>query len=299
LFKAANDTTNTALKVGRLLTVSGERGTCGMHEAQLAFEHDTGKKVRTRGKQVVDEFGAFVKLHIKSLKAAKYLMEKKSKGRFLDYTKQMKSEDREALKLYLPNSTRAAGTQFHMESMVRARWNLYNYWQKNPKDTCLENDDFVTIAEFTAILHPMRVMIMSVQSDVPGAQSYTFIYFYRTFVLYWYQKLWWVPDVDKSHNTDVETHWKGNAKYPTRNFQGAPRLAGAADESYHSGDRLVGLIRKDLEDMDDRSQTLQQRLRKELKAYGAKPNKDRLLAIACNPFTVTHGLLSFFCTKVF
>jgi hypothetical protein len=245
LFKAANDTTNTALKVGRLLTVSGERGTYGMHEGQgqLAFEHATGKKVRKRGNKVVDHFDDFVKLHAKSLKAAKYLMEKKSKGRFLEYIKLMKSEG--------PNSTRLCGTQFHFESMIRARWNLYNYWHKTPKATTVENDDFTALADVSAVFPPMKTLIMPVQSDIPGAQSYTFIYFYRTFVLYWYQKLWWVPGVDKHHNTDVETHWNVNAKFPARSFQGGvPRLAGVADVSYNSGDRLVGMMRKDLDKMD-------------------------------------------------
>ena len=290
LFKATNDTCTTALKVGRLLTVSKENGTCGMHQAELAFEHATGMKVRKSGKKVVDSFDDLDKLYKKSLKAARYIMEKRSKARFVDYQKSLKADGRIALKLALPNATRCAGAQIHFESMIRARWNLYNYWHKNPRATALDNDEFVTVADVAAVLHPMMFLIKKVQTNHAGAQAYTLIYMFRTFVLYWYKEDWWCPDVDKSNNVDVETHWNGDAQFPTRNWQGRPMLAGSNDDSYNSGDRMIGLVRKSMGEMEKVAQLLVPRLRKELESYGAKPTKDRLLGLACNPFTATHGV---------
>ncbi len=59
-FRSVNDTTNSALKVGDLLT--GSKGTCAMHSTQLIIEHATGKKQD----QVVIRCGMLLK-NVKSL----------------------------------------------------------------------------------------------------------------------------------------------------------------------------------------------------------------------------------------
>jgi hypothetical protein len=85
VFKAANDTTNTALKVCRMLTVGKENGTCAMHEVQLALVHAIGAKTRTKQNKVVDSFEEAQVLHKKSIQAAGYLQNKKDKNRVLHW----------------------------------------------------------------------------------------------------------------------------------------------------------------------------------------------------------------------
>jgi hypothetical protein len=141
-FKAANDTTNTALKVGRLLTVGKENGTCTMHQVQLALVHAIGAKTRTKNSKVVDSFEEAQVLHKKeSIKAASYLQDKKDKNRVLLYKAEMEAIGRSAKWILLPNSTRAAGNQLHYESMITARWNFYHHWHKHPTSKSLENPD--------------------------------------------------------------------------------------------------------------------------------------------------------------
>jgi hypothetical protein len=56
IYRAANNTTNTSLAIGRLLTANGEQGTCAMHKIQLAIVHATGMVQRRDRGKVVDQF---------------------------------------------------------------------------------------------------------------------------------------------------------------------------------------------------------------------------------------------------
>jgi len=101
LCKAANDTTNSALKVGRLLA-GGDEGTCAMHQTQLVIDHATGRKTHTSRGKTTDDNPACELLRKKAEKATQFLMNAKSKGRFLGYAEMMKGRARTGLRIPLP-----------------------------------------------------------------------------------------------------------------------------------------------------------------------------------------------------
>jgi hypothetical protein len=137
----------------------------------------------------------------------------------------------------------------------------------------------MAIADMSAVLHAISSLIYSVQTDHAGAQAYTYLYLFRTFVLYVYQQVWWVANVDVKSNVDDVNHWNGNTKFPDHDYIGV--LLGVAADclKFQGGDSLITMIPKKLEDMDLVSTELQVRLRDNLVCYGAKPTTDRLLEI--------------------
>ena len=121
IYRAANDTTNSAVKVGRLL--SGENGTCSMHQVQLIITHATGRVTRKKNNKIVDSFVECERIRKTSEDCANWIMNRKSKGRYSDYCKNMTEKGRSSRKLIIPNSTRAAGVVLHYESMLMSKWN--------------------------------------------------------------------------------------------------------------------------------------------------------------------------------
>jgi hAT family C-terminal dimerisation region len=107
LYTTANDTTNSSVKVGFLLT--GEKGTCTMPTTSLLIGHATGILQRSSAGQVSDSFVRLQELFKEVLDAAGWLNNKKAKGRYLRYARLMNQLGRKARKLVMPNSTRVAG----------------------------------------------------------------------------------------------------------------------------------------------------------------------------------------------
>eukprot|EP00171_Calliarthron_tuberculosum_P002138 IDg2138t1 len=76
-FKAVNDTTNVAVKVGRLL--ADEDGTCHMHQVDLVMEHATGIGYTEEGQGSGGRLSECELVRTTCHKSASYIMEKKSK----------------------------------------------------------------------------------------------------------------------------------------------------------------------------------------------------------------------------
>jgi hypothetical protein len=124
LYKSANDTTNSSVKVGFLLT--GEKGTCAMHTTSLLIGHATRILQRKGSGKVIDSFDRLQDLFKEVLEAASWLNNKKAKGRYLKYAKLMNQLGRKARKLVvMPNSTRVAGIILHLQSLYRWRGGAY------------------------------------------------------------------------------------------------------------------------------------------------------------------------------
>ena len=288
LCKAANDTNNTAKKVGRDLT--GENGTCAMHTSQLALGHAVGMKIRTQNNEAVDNFPEAEGLRKKSLETARWLMEKKSKSRCHKCVEMMKREGREAVKLELPNSTRAAGILIHYESMIQARFNLNAHWHRTTKATKLDDDECYLISQFAAVIHPMGVLIRLVQTDKPCFISCTFIHVFRTHMICLTTESWWVAETRTEEHETETTKWTGNARFPDRDPRGKPLLSSQRGINEGAFD-LIAHVKVDSHELDDLTTKLIHRLADNLLTCGAKPDKIRLLAMACNPFTATTGML--------
>lgn len=293
LYKAVNDTTNTALKVGRLL--AGQNGSCSMHEVQLALDHAVGKKTRKRNNKIVDSFKEAEAIRLQALKASGYLMEKKAKARFKKYKELMVEKGRVGQRIAQPNSTRAAGINIFYESIIRQRFNLHVYWFKmkdsmkdkngKPLNVTLTDDEFWQLAQFAGILYPIGLLIKLVQTDTPGAIAYTHFFVFRTFYTYLCTESFYVPETKiAEHEAEGQTKWNGDARFPKRDFLGIPQ------EPYTMGS-MIQLVEVKKDDLTDISKKMVKRLVKELKQYGAEPNDNRLLAMACNPFTAVHCML--------
>jgi len=282
LYKAVNDTTNTALKVGRLLT--GENGGCAMHEVQLLLEHAMGTRKRSANTIVTDSFPEAQAIRKKALAASGWLMERKAKGRFKTFETLLKEQGLNVKRIQQPNSTRAAGTQIHFESILVQRFTLPVLWARELGAKSLSNEDFFLVAQFAAVLHAMAVLLKVVQTDLPGSMAYTYYLLFRTWVTYMTNDQWWVAETRSSEVVDVTDKWDGNARWPKRNYFGQPI------EKIVKG-TMINVVPISRNKLDERAKTLIDRLCKEFLNYGAKPTKNRLLACACHPFMATHGMM--------
>ena len=119
LYKCVSDNANGSKAVGRQLV--GEDGTCAMHWTQLIMEHATGKRTRTKNRVTIDSFPECEATRKKAKDSANHLMNKKSKGRLKKYFDEMKSCGRKAVKIMMPNDTRAAGLQKFYRSLLVSR----------------------------------------------------------------------------------------------------------------------------------------------------------------------------------
>ena len=126
IFRCVNDTTNVAVKVGVL--ISGKKGTCNMHTVQLILEHATGRRTRSKKKQVIDDFPECDDVRKAAKESASYLMNKKAKHIYKKYVKFMQELSRRSVKLSLPNDTRAAGVVLMYRSLIKSRFNLKQYY---------------------------------------------------------------------------------------------------------------------------------------------------------------------------
>jgi hypothetical protein len=122
LYKSVNDTTNSSVKVGFLLT--GEKGMWAMHNTSLLIGHATGILQRSSAGQVRDSFVHLLELFKELLDASGWLNNKKAKGRYLRYARLMNQLGRKARKLVVPNSTRVSGIVLHLKSLLMESWNL-------------------------------------------------------------------------------------------------------------------------------------------------------------------------------
>lgn len=123
LYKSVNDTTASAVFIGKLLVQ--DAGTCAMHVVDLIIKHSFGLVVRTRtyddldadgnktydkaGKKkkktiVIDSFPECMSVRKYVWEAISYLMSPRK--RFAEYEKVMSEKVRPTTRLALPNATR-------------------------------------------------------------------------------------------------------------------------------------------------------------------------------------------------
>jgi hAT family C-terminal dimerisation region len=288
IYRAANDTTNVSLMIGRLLTANGEQGTCAMHEIQLVIVHSTGMAQRKKGNKVVDSFPECEELRKKALLASSYLMEKRAKARLKKMHALMTDLGRLHTRIALPNSTRAAGILINWESLIREKWNLVLYWLNNVKAKDLTDDEFYLIAQLSSVLYPIGVLVKTVQSDRPGAISYTLFFTLRTWVVYLTLKKWYVAETRRSEHPEEYSRWDGSYNFPPRTYKGVPIADGAHGKTRKKKYIPMNPVKRD--HLHPTAKKLLDRLITEMTNYGVVAKRDRLLAMACNPFMATHGM---------
>ena len=177
LYRPVNDTTNAALKAGRLIVGCKDSGTCGMHKCELILKHATGQLVRKKNKEAVDPFPILENLRKKARKFASYLMDRKSKSRykvFHEFVVNKRGSKKGALHLELANDTRVSGTIFMYQSMERAFFDLYYFLMDEscPKelvDLQLSPEEWQQLAEAEAVLRSTQILSLDLQTNIPGA----------------------------------------------------------------------------------------------------------------------------------
>ena len=112
------------------------------------------------------------------------IMNKKSKGKLHWHKEHMARQGRTANAIKLPNSTRASGYHMLYESMLLSRWNLHIWWHHTDELDGLSNENWILLAELEAVLFPLSVLSMQVQTDSFGSIACSFIFVFQTFVSY-------------------------------------------------------------------------------------------------------------------
>jgi hypothetical protein len=289
IYRAANDTTNTSLAIGRLLTADGKQGTCAMHVVQLAIVHATGMAQRREQGKIVDEFPQCEDLRKKAHAAASYLMEKRAKARYKEFHKLMVGHGRAHSRIAMPNSTRAAGILIQWESLIKEKFNLVTYWQSNVKAKELTEEEFYLIAQMCSVLYPIGLLVKLVQTDRPGAIAYTYFFIFRTWVTYLSNKKWYVPETRKSEHPEEVSRWDGSYQFPPRRHDGVP-IKDIASDGKKKKKKFIPLNPVARGKLNPHAKRLLDRLCKEMINYGVTPTNDRMLAMACNPLTATLGM---------
>jgi hypothetical protein len=218
IYQVANDTTNTSLAIGRLLTANGEKGTCAMHEIQLAIVHATGMAQRKKDREVVDQFPECEELQKKAHTASSYLIEKRAKARYKQFHALMQSHGHQHCRIAIPNSTRAAGILIQWESLIREKFNLVVYWISNVKAKDLTEEEFYIITQMSSALYPIGLLVKLVQTDRPGAIACTLFFTFRTWVAYLSQKKWFVPETRQTEHPEESSKWDGSYHFPHRTY---------------------------------------------------------------------------------
>lgn len=288
IYRAANDTTNSAVKVGRLL--SGENGTCSMHQVQLIITHATGRVTRKKNNKIVDSFEECERIRKTSEDCANWIMNRKSKGRYSDYCKNMTEKGRSPRKLIIPNSTRAAGVVLHYESMLKSRWNLDSFCYDHNEARRIEDDTWWEMSHVYSVLYPLMRLIKEVQSDDFGAISYSYFCLFRCFTFYAWRTTYWCIETRKSFTTTVATKWDASARIPARKYTGDPINKGQCSNGRILANiSTVGMVNVDTnsDDFSAIAKKLITRIKNEFPKYGLIPTEDRLLSMACNPYTAT------------
>ena len=128
LFRPVNDTTASALLMGRLIVGCNDSGTCGMHMCELITKHAMGQVTRKCNKQVVDSFPEMEMFRSNIRKFASSIMDTKQKPKYKQYVKFVETlnSGKQPLKLETPNDTRVTGTMMMYQTMLRSYWTFIN-----------------------------------------------------------------------------------------------------------------------------------------------------------------------------
>lgn len=184
LRKQMNDTTNSALKAGRLIVGNdkSENVLCGMHVVELVVGHASGFLERTVGKVVVDENKPCLEFSKRVRKCVKQFSDRKTKSKMEHYQEFCSSlAGFQAIKIPLPNKTRVAGNFRMYEGLLRSHCAVVRYCQRCTKpgyevpgfnkDLYLNRQDWQQLSEYCAIYEKTTTLVMELQSDFPASLS--------------------------------------------------------------------------------------------------------------------------------
>ena len=184
LRKQMNDTTNSALKAGRLIVGDdkSENVLCGMHVVELVVGHASGFLERTVGKVVVDENKPCLEFSKRVRKCVKEFSDRKTKSKMERYQDFCNNKiGLKPIKIPLPNKTRVAGNFRMYEGLLRSHYAVQRYCQYNTRpgyevpgfkqELYLNRQDWQQLSEYCAIYEKTTTLVMELQSDNPASLS--------------------------------------------------------------------------------------------------------------------------------
>jgi len=182
IFRAVNDTANSALKTGLLISDYRKPDggtTCQMHAQELVLKHALGLAIRKRNKTVIDSFPAGKNLRDQCKSLASKIMDKKQKNRLVEYNDlSMSTYHVKPCRLLVPNDTRVSGTFTLFTSMLRAK-SLLQVLVGASKHTNIYSEHIIDIekwkliAEFHAVMSHTNHLAKASQGEDPGEISFS------------------------------------------------------------------------------------------------------------------------------
>ena len=266
IFCSVNDTTSAAVATGRLL--SGEKGDCSMHMANLVTDHATGKKTRSENRVIVDSFPACNDNRNKIRNMIKFITSKKAKARMKAYKIRNEQVGMRTIRMGIDNDTRIAGTMFMYQQLLRSRYTTSTFFaqeKQSDRDAYfLSEDEFEDAAQFEAVLRPMITLSMNTQVDsrpIAGTSWLNVLKAKATVECASYAV------VDVGFKADDKEKWDAKTL-----FKDLPT-------------RII-----DATNMNANAQLLRPRIAKELTAYFPEPDEHQLVAMVCDPVMFTTGI---------
>ena len=177
LAASINDNTNSAVLAGKYITGMAVGGKCDMHRAELIMKHATGQAVRRRGRTVVDENPAFIKIYKKFHIFASWLMSKKARSRFEKLKEFAAKNGMIVIELQLPNGTRVGGCLIMFHSLFRNKFVMDDYARSalvqdaEFKSKYPSPEEWKQLAEYKAVLQPLQGCSMTLQTDDVSSAS--------------------------------------------------------------------------------------------------------------------------------
>lgn len=270
IYRAVSDNTNSAVLASHLVASgrkpNGEYTMCGMHSTELLMKHALGLVTRKKGNKVVDCFPEGLELIKRVHSSHSFIMDKKAKSRFYELKNLSRSMfNCEAKVLEIPNKTRVGGTHRMFESALKSK-QLILIAQTNSSfsdkfsKVALKQADFMLIAEFEAVLKPVKCLALEHQKDKVGWIAFSWL---NTVAAK--KKLF--GDNARYAVVDVTQIWK-----PDISMDKIPRA------------------RLKFVDLDDRTKELIGRLEKEFEHYFPNPDEDQKKAILLHPVMASLAL---------
>ena len=184
LCATVNDNTSAAVLAGKYIVGEhASKGKCDMHRAELVLKHATGLIQRYQNKTLIDSFPAFVDAWQVAKEFASYLCSRKAYHRFEKFKSVVSSLGWVVVSIPLPNDTRVGGCVLSMETLLRILYPMKEYASKAVESdphfiTLFNKIDWTLISQFEGILHPLRGVSLSLQTDDPGSGSASLLEIY-------------------------------------------------------------------------------------------------------------------------
>lgn len=276
LYRPVNDTTNSALKAGRLIVGSDKSGSCGMHQCELITKHATGQAVRRHNRVEVDSFPECEALRLKAKKFCSWLINKKSKSRLRAYNEFTSIGGKsKPIKLTVPNDTRVSGVMTMYQNLLRSYCDLTYYLEdeccpNDLKQLALSSDEWQQISEIEAVLRSTKILSFNLQTNFPGAISVAplMICYAKHCICQTIERNELASIVDvRNHRSRRNSDWS------------------SGDKTFHE----LPKYKQPLTQCSPIANRLAQRLVNEYDCYFKEIDDDTKIAMMCNPLMAYHG----------